>query len=100
MSKLSLEQVEHLVKLAHLEISAEQKEQFALELSDILGYVEQINRLKTGAVAVGSTITGLSNVLRGDEESVSTCLPVKEALKNAPNTHENYFKVKAIFDND
>lgn len=99
MLKLSLQQVEHLAKLAHLEISPEQKQQFAAQLSDVLQYVEQINRLKTERIAVTSTITGLTNVLRSDEDSATACLPVKEVLKNAPDTKDGYFKVKAILDN-
>lgn len=99
MSNLSLSQVEHLEKLARLDISPAQKELFAHELSNILDYVDQIKKLKTGRFKIVSTINGLVDVLRSDVDG-SVCLSVEEVLKNALATQENYFKVKAIFEND
>lgn len=99
MSKISSSQIDHLAHLAKLPLSEEQKKQFAQQLSDVLVYVEQIGNVKTKHVGVTETITGLTNVLRQDDKT-RECLDVKEVLKNAFAVKDDYFKIKAIFDND
>lgn len=97
MPKIDLRSIDELALLAHLPLTAKQKAQFAKELSTILDFVAQINKLKGGRVEVATTITGLANVFREDYPDKSQCLPVTQALKNAPTTKDGYFKVKAIF---
>jgi len=40
MPKVSVETVEHVARLAHLSLTAEEKESFARELQEILAYAE------------------------------------------------------------
>lgn len=95
-AKLTKEQVLHIAKLAKLTLSEKEIIKFQKQLSDILGYIEVLNELDTSKVKPTSQVTGLENVLR--EDKVGKCLTKKEALSNAKNKHEGYFKVKAIFE--
>lgn len=45
--KITQKDVEHIAKLARLELSEEDKERFSREFSDILDYVEKLNEIRT-----------------------------------------------------
>jgi len=90
--------VSHVAKLANLPLSDEEKKKFEKQLSETLDYVAQLEEIDTKGVEPTSQVTGLENVTREDE--VTPSLSQKEALKNAKSTHNGFFKVKAILDND
>ena len=94
--KLSHQQVEHIARLARLGLSAEERDKFSLQLSDILENFEVLNELNTADVAPATHSIPLQNVFREDEEASS--YPQDEVLANAPRKEENCFKVKAILE--
>ena len=47
---ITIADVEHVALLSRLEISAEEKERFAQELSDIFGHVEELNKVDVSGV--------------------------------------------------
>jgi len=91
---ITLEQVEHIAKLAKLEFTQEEKERLRNELSRILEYMEKLNELDTSQVEPLSHTTEISNVFR--EDRVEASLPVEEALKNAPSRQGHFFKVPKV----
>ncbi len=91
---ITIEQVEHIAKLAKLEFTEEEKKQFTSELNKILRYVEKLNELDTSNVEPLSHTTDITNVYRPDR--IKDSLPVEEALKNAPDRSGNYFKVPKV----
>ena len=64
--KISLEEVEHIAELARIELTKEEREKFSDELSDVLGYVEQLQEVDTKKIKPVSQVTGLVNVVRED----------------------------------
>ncbi|MCA1583377.1 MAG: Asp-tRNA(Asn)/Glu-tRNA(Gln) amidotransferase subunit GatC [Acidobacteria bacterium] len=94
-SPLSRDDVERIANLARLELTAEEIELFARQLGDMLGYVEQIQRLDTTAVAPTSHVL-VRPVDR--EDTVSPTLSREAALANAPDAaHEaGLFKVPRV----
>ena len=94
-SKLSVEEVRHVAKLAKLELGANEIEKFQKQLSEILDYIEMLKEVETKAVEITSQVTGLENVFR--EDKVEKSLSQEEALSGAKNKHQGRFKVKAIF---
>ena len=86
--------VEHIAKLARLEFNEQQKEKLTQEMNDILGYIEKLNEVDTSNVEPLSHVIELSNVMREDE--VKPSLSQKEALKNAPEKTEKFFKVPKV----
>src|SRR4051812_44132427 len=67
MSKLTREDVLKLARLARLQLSDEEVEEYSSELSQILEYVEQLGTVDVTGLQPTNQITGLTNVMRPDE---------------------------------
>lgn len=95
---VSKKDVEHIAQLARLKIDQSELEKYTKDLNQILNYVEKLNELDTENIEPLSYPVEKSNVFREDKmkESIST----KEALKNAPDKDEQYFKVPKVINND
>ena len=87
--------VAHVVKLANLKLTPQELELFTRQLSQILEYVGQLEKVDTKNIQPIAQITGLENVERSDEPTTQP-LTQEEVLFNASSTHNNLFKVKAI----
>ena len=96
---MNKEQILDLAKLARLELSEEEVEKYAGEISSILGYVEQINT----AVADSSLDTieniGERNIFREDENSDAPETYTKSILDCAPKVKDNFIQVQKILNN-
>ena len=91
---VTLSDVEHIARLARLRFDADELERMAANLNQILDYVEQLGELDTRDVEPLSHTSQLTNVMR--EDVVAPSLPVEEALRNAPDRHDGYFKVPRV----
>ena len=49
MPKVTVDTVDHVARLAHLSLTAEERATFARQLDDILAYAESIQSLDTAA---------------------------------------------------
>lgn len=85
------EQVLHVARLARLELSEEEIERMAGELSGILEHVDRIAELDLDSVEPTTHVVELSNVLRADEPDPS--LPREVALEPAPDPADGAFRV-------
>jgi aspartyl-tRNA(Asn)/glutamyl-tRNA(Gln) amidotransferase subunit C len=89
---LSRDQVLHVARLARLELTDEEIERFAPELSKVLDWVETIEQLgDLSDVEPTSHVLEVENVLRADEPRPS--LPADEALASAPDPALGGFRV-------
>lgn len=95
---ISKENVEHIAKLARIELTEEEKEKFAKELSSILDYVGQLNKVDTKNIKPISQVTGLENVTREDNPKSKTRDLRSKLLKEAPSKKDNHFKVSKILE--
>jgi len=95
---LSLDQVRKVAKLARLELSEPDLTRMQQQLSAILDYVEELNKLDTDGVEPLAHPLPVRNVFRPDEEAPS--LSPDAALQNAPNRVGNYFGVPAVFSDE
>ena len=91
---VTIHEVEHIAQLAHLEFSSEEKKKLMLEMNQILGYLELLNKLDTDAVEPLSHVIELKNVFRADV--VEPGLQTGDALKNAPSKTDEFFKVPKV----
>ena len=87
-------QVEHVAQLAHLALSAEEKQRFTEQLNAILSYMEQLNEVPTEGVEPTAHVLDLVNVLRDD--TMHQMLNADTALANAPETAHHFFVVPRI----
>jgi aspartyl-tRNA(Asn)/glutamyl-tRNA(Gln) amidotransferase subunit C len=89
--EFSKETIEHISKLALLELSEEEKDKLSKELEDILNYFKKLDDLDTSNVEpMTHPIENLKNVFRDDIPWKS--LSNEEALKNAKHKKDGYFK--------
>lgn len=83
--------ISRLEHLARLELSAEEKQNIQKDLNNILQMVEKMNELNTDNVEPLIYINEQQNIWREDE--VKNQVERKDALKNAPDKNESFFKV-------
>jgi aspartyl-tRNA(Asn)/glutamyl-tRNA(Gln) amidotransferase subunit C len=89
---LSRDQVLHVARLARLQLSEEEIDRFAGELSKVLDYVDTIEQLgNLDDVPPTSHVISVENALRADEPRPS--LSVEQALANAPDPAQGGFRV-------
>lgn len=91
---ITIKDVEHVAKLARLEINEDEKETLTRQLGDILKYVEQMNEVDTSNVKPLSHAVELVNIMREDEICYEQTK--SELMKNAPSEEDGYFKVPKI----
>lgn len=99
MAELSSDHIEHLSRLSRIELTAEERERFASQLSTIVDYVEQLSEVDTSNVGPLRGVTGLHNVLVADEvrlEGSQADISREDLLKGAPATSGEYFEVRAV----
>lgn len=94
--KLTREEVDHVARLARLHFSEEEAERFREQLSAILTYVEKLGELDTTGVEPTSHVLPIRNVFR--EDAVLPSLPREEALVNAPDRTEEFYRVPKIIE--
>lgn len=93
--EFSKDSIDHLSKLALLDLTDEEKEKLTKQLGDILNYFKKLDDLDTDNVdPTTHPVEGLQNVFREDEpwESLSN----EEALKNTKYKKDGYFKAPRI----
>jgi aspartyl-tRNA(Asn)/glutamyl-tRNA(Gln) amidotransferase subunit C len=88
--------VDHVARLARLDLSEDERERMRVELSQILEHAEQVQALDLDGVEPTAHSIPLANVLRPDE--VRPSLSQEEALRNAPETEDGRFKVPRIIE--
>lgn len=91
---ITIKDVEHVAKLARLELTEDEKEKFSKQLGDIIKYVEQMNEVDTTGVEPMSHAIPIVNVMREDE--VVQEQTKEELMANAPSKEDGFFRVPKI----
>lgn len=95
MSTISSDDVRHLAALSSLQLSDEEVADLQVDLTNILGYIEQLGELDTTGVEPTYQVTGLENVWRDDivnDGGVSR----EKLLSLAPEQADNSVKVPKV----
>jgi aspartyl-tRNA(Asn)/glutamyl-tRNA(Gln) amidotransferase subunit C len=95
MSKLSRDDVLKLAALSKLKLADEEIEQLRDELSEIIDYVNVLEKVDVTGLDPTYQVSGLKNVYRRDETK-DYGYNTEELLKNAPAIQDNQFKVKRV----
>lgn len=95
MTQISRDDVLHLARLSRLQLDDNEVDALATDITNILGYVEQLDELNTENVEPTYQVTGLENVWREDvvaQEKVG-----RDALLGlAPEAADNQVKVPKV----
>jgi aspartyl-tRNA(Asn)/glutamyl-tRNA(Gln) amidotransferase subunit C len=94
--KISLEDVEHVARLARLELSDTDKERMRRELDGILTYIDKLRALDIEGVEPTSHAVPMTNVMREDAPRPS--FPQVDMLANAPDRSGAFFRVPKIIE--
>jgi aspartyl-tRNA(Asn)/glutamyl-tRNA(Gln) amidotransferase subunit C len=90
--------VDHVARLARLDLSDEQRDRMAVELTKILEHAEKVQALDLDGVEPTSHAVPLRNVMRPDEARPS--LTQAEAVANAPDELDGRFRVPRILEDE
>ena len=92
---LSKDDVLHIAKLAKLKLTENEIEIYVRQLSSIIGFVSHLESVDTNKSQPSFQITDTVNIFRDDK--VKESLSQEDAIRNAPESYNGFFKVKAIF---
>ncbi len=94
MSKIDTAEVERIAKLARIGITHDEATAMAMELDQIVGFVEQLQDVDIKSVEPTDQVTGLVDVWR--EDTVKPSMDRELLLRNVPNRRDGYIVVKRV----
>lgn len=94
--KITKAEVEHVARLARLDLSETEIETFTGQMDAILAYVEKLNELDTEGITATAHAVPVENAFRADE--VRPPLGTDNALSNAPSRVEDFFRVPKVIE--
>jgi aspartyl-tRNA(Asn)/glutamyl-tRNA(Gln) amidotransferase subunit C len=86
--------IEHVARLARLDLRPDEKERLAAQLAMILDHAAKVGEVAAEDVPPTAYAIPRANVLRPDEPVPP--LPVEDVMANAPDREGNRFKVPRI----
>jgi aspartyl-tRNA(Asn)/glutamyl-tRNA(Gln) amidotransferase subunit C len=93
---ISVAKVEHVARLARLELTQEETSLFAGQMGAILGYVEKLKELDTDGILPTSHAVPMENSFRDD--AVCPSIGISKALANAPDRAESFYRVPKVIE--
>jgi aspartyl-tRNA(Asn)/glutamyl-tRNA(Gln) amidotransferase subunit C len=94
--KITISDVEHVARLARLELTAGEKELFAGQMDAILGYVDTLKSVNTEGVVPTSHAVPMENAFRAD--AIRPSIGLERALANAPDRSGSFFAVPKVIE--
>jgi len=95
MTQISRDDAVHLAQLSSLQLTPEEIEALQADLSNILGYVQQLGELDTYGVEPTYQVTDRENVWR-DDAVIEDRVTREELLSLAPEAAEYQVKVPKV----
>jgi aspartyl-tRNA(Asn)/glutamyl-tRNA(Gln) amidotransferase subunit C len=99
-SAINKHKLEHLAKLARMELDPKEEEKLLKDLGVILDYVEQLKALDTASVPPMAGGTDLRNVFREDTEDAGGTENTNRGagVEAFPESKNGYLKVPPVFE--
>lgn len=96
--KVSTAQVKHIANLANIPITTREQQELAAAFSETLAVVDNLLKINIKNIEPTHQVNDLENVLREDKVDEERMFSQEEALANAARTHEGYFVVPRVID--
>jgi aspartyl-tRNA(Asn)/glutamyl-tRNA(Gln) amidotransferase subunit C len=93
---ITVKDVEHVARLAHLEFEEKEKLGFTEKLGAVIGYIEQLNQVDVDGVEPTNHALDIKNVFREDLSKPS--MDREKILQNAPAKRSGCFEVPRMVD--
>jgi len=97
MNRISIDDVKKLARLSALTLSDDQVAAMQTDISQILGYVEQLQAIDTAGVTPTYQVHGLETVTRQDTV-IDYGVSQTDLLKNAPKQAESSIVVPRVIE--
>jgi len=94
MTKINSNDVRKVAQLARLELPEDEVITYADQLQEILGYIEQLQKVDTNGIPPTTRAVEVVNVLREDFAELTETR--EELLDLAPNREGDFFRVPKI----
>lgn len=95
-SPINKQTLEHLAKLARIELDPKEEERLLHDLQKILDYFKELQEIDTSDVPPLSGGTELKNVFRDDAERHG--VNQGAGTEQFPETHEGFLKIPPVFE--
>ena len=89
--KISMADLDHIAKLARINLTESEKTTFLPQLESVLEYLDVLNQVNTDNVEPTFRVNDQKNILRDD--LIKDSFDQKTALSSAPKTQDGYFVV-------
>ncbi len=89
-----------MAALANIPITEQEEVQLAAAFTETITLVEKLSSLDTEDVEPTHQVTGLENVWREDTVNSEKMFSQDQALANAPQTHDGFFVVPQVINQD
>lgn len=96
---MDIKTIKHIASLARIKLTEGEEEKMKNELSSILDYIEQLNKVDTSGVEPLFQTTGLINSMRSDENREEFKMNedlISKLIGQAPNKENGFIKVKSV----
>jgi aspartyl-tRNA(Asn)/glutamyl-tRNA(Gln) amidotransferase subunit C len=93
--KFTKDEIQHLADLSMLNLSSEELSKIPDQLTTVLNYTEVLSEADVSNTEETDQVTSLDTVLA--EDNVHDSLSQDDALSNAKETQDGYFKVPKVF---
>lgn len=99
-AKVTVEDVERVAELAHLELAPEETGRMLRDLNAILDYVAELNELDTSGVGPLAQVSELENaaIAAPRADVVLPSLDRTAVMPQAPETDQVFFKVPKVIE--
>jgi len=100
-AKVTVEEVERVAELAHLQLTPDESERMLNDLNAILDYVAELNELDTSGVAPLAQVSELGEAAAVTTTRPDQLLPSLDrtvVLSQAPETDQVFFKVPKVIE--
>ena len=95
-NRLDAATIDHVARLARLELGDDEKRRLQAELGQILAHFADLEQLATDQIAPTAMVVRTELPLRDDE--VGPSLPRDEVMSNAPESRSGFFAVPAVLE--
>src|SRR5262249_23808689 len=105
--KVTEKDVAYVADLANLELTDQERQRMLKDLNSILDYIDRLNELDTANVPPMTQISAsfgndadatIDRSIAARDDVPAPCLPHADAMKNAPVTDGEFFKVPKVIE--
>jgi aspartyl-tRNA(Asn)/glutamyl-tRNA(Gln) amidotransferase subunit C len=95
-SEINKHELEHLAKLARIELDPKEEETLLKDLGAILAYFKELQEIDTSTVEPMTGGTDLKNIFREDDARANTNRGA--GVESFPETQDGYLKIPPVFE--